>query len=467
MVTEGKADDAVKIYDQIRKAKVNKQRTIEAIRGLILAKGDAGIPLLLEQLKSEDRQLFGIGLRVARELPGSKATEALVAELKNMKPQRQAFLLRALADRGDRKAVPALLNAIENGPQEAACAAMAVMEKIGDASCVPVLAKIAVGGQKEQAAAAKVSLVRLLAEDVNPAIVAQLPKATGKTRQLFLELVGLRRIEAAVPELAKYISDADAGVRTAALSGIAALGSGKQVPDLVKALLKTKDAKERAAFERALAGTASRGGASCAAPLTELTKSSDSGLRAIGLRALSCAGGPEALKAVKAALSDDDPTVQDEAARTLCTWPNQWPEDASVVEPLLTLAKQGKKETHKILALRGYLQYLRGNKKLGADDRMAKLSDVLPQVKRPDEKKLVCSVLGTIPSGSALEQLTAYAAEPALAQEACLAIVDLCKRRDLKGASKDVRKKALQAAAQKLKNRRAKKDAQNLLRGIK
>ena len=58
------------------------------------------------------------------------------------------------------------------------------------------------------------------------------------------------------------------------------------------------------------------------------------------------------------------------------------------------------------------------------------------------------------------------AAEPAVAQEACLGIVDLCKR-GVKGASKEVRKKALTVAAQKLKHRRAKKDAQNMLRGLK
>ena len=464
---EGKKDEAIKIYELIRKANVNKQRTIEAIRGLILAKGDAGIPLLLEQVKSEDRQHRGIGLRVARELPGSKATEALMAELKNMKPQQQAFLLMALADRGDRKALPVLLNAIENGPKEAGFAAMNVMEKIGDASCLPVLAKIATSGEQTQAKAAKVALVRLLAEDVNPAIVAALPKASGKIRGLYLELVGLRRVEAAVPELCKYLSDPDAGVRLAAIKGVGAMGDGKQVPDLVAALKKTQDAKERTALESALSGTASRGGPACAAPLRELAKSDDSGLRSIALHALSCAGGPEALKTVKAALDDKDPAVQDEAARTLSTWPNQWPEDASIVEPLLTLAKQGKKETHKILALRGYLQYLRGNKKLSNDDRLAKLNDVVPLAKRPDEKRLICSVLSTIPQGAALEKLTAYAADAAIAQEACLGIVDLCKRRDLKGASKDVRKKALTIAAQKLKNRRAKKDAQGMLKGLK
>ena len=131
------------------------------------------------------------------------------------------------------------------------------------------------------------------------------------------------------------------------------------------------------------------------------------------------------------------------------------------------MAKTGKKPTHKILALRGYLNYLRDNKKLASGDRLAKLNDVMPLVKRPDEKKLACAVLGKIPSDAALAKLTTLTAEGPISEEACWAIVELCQRKDLKGASKGARKKALQTAVQKFKNRRAKKTAQNLLNAVK
>ncbi len=127
------------LYDKVRAAKVPPQRIREAIRGAILARGDAGIPLLIEQLKSADKTRFNLGLRVARELSGEKATEALVAELGKLAPARRALLLLAVADRGDPKALPAVLAAIKTGPANVRIRAMGTLDKLGNASCVPVL----------------------------------------------------------------------------------------------------------------------------------------------------------------------------------------------------------------------------------------------------------------------------------------------------------------------------------------
>ena len=69
--------------------------------------------------------------------------------------------------------------------------------------------------------------------------------------------------------------------------------------------------------------------------------------------------------------------------RTLSTWPNNWPEDSGVAEPLLALAKSDAKTSHQVLALRGYLQYVQANKQLKDDDKVGKVTEVLPLIKRP------------------------------------------------------------------------------------
>ena len=51
LLAEGKADEAAKLYDEVRKADVPKQRVVEATRGAILARQSAGVPLLVEQLR--------------------------------------------------------------------------------------------------------------------------------------------------------------------------------------------------------------------------------------------------------------------------------------------------------------------------------------------------------------------------------------------------------------------------------
>jgi len=466
LLNDGKADDATKLYDTVRKANVPKQRLLEATRGAILARGAAGIPMLVEQLKSADKAFYGLGLRVARELPGSEATEAVAAELAKAAPERQAMLLLALGDRNDPKALPAVLAAAKSGPKAVRIVAMSVLERLGNASCTPVLLDAALEDDAEVAQAAETALARLPGQEVDADVLARLAKTTGKTRQVLIELAGQRRVEAALPVLVQCGEDTDAGVRGAAVAAVGTLGGEKQVADLVRILQKTQEPAERAGIEKALMSISARGGAACAKPLMPLAQSADSALRIIAVHALAMAGGPDALAAVKTAMDDKDEAVQDEVARTLSTWPNKWPEDAGVVEPLLALAKSGKKPQHKILGLRGYLQYVHEAKGLSDDARLAKVNDVLPLLTRPEEKRLAIAVLGTIGSGAALESLVAFAADPAIAEEACSAIVHLAGRRDLKGVSKEQRQKALETAAEKSKGG-TKKRAEDLLKTIK
>jgi len=326
---------------------------------------------------------------------------------------------------------------------------------------------VALKDDGELAPTAIKALASLRGQDVDADIVARLPQSSGKTRLILIDVVERRRIEAAIPALLLCAEDADSKVRGAAVAAIGSLGGGKQVPDLVKMLQKTKDADERAGIERALTATAARGGAACVQALAPLAKSEDSALRVIALHALSVAGGAEALGSVKAALDDKDEGVQDEAVRTLSSWPNKWPEDAGVVEALLTLAKSGKKPPHRILALRGYLQYLQGNKKLGAEERFAKFNDVAPLVTRPDEKRLASSVLAASGDGRALEVLASFADDPAAAEEACSALVSLAERKDLKDVSTEQRRKALETVIAKAKAGATKKKAQELLKAVR
>jgi HEAT repeat protein len=116
-LADGKSDDAAKLYDAVRKADVPKQRRLEATRGLILAKGSFGIPLLVEQLNSPDKSFFRLGLQVARELEGNEATVALMKMLEDLPSERQSLLLLALEDRRDHDVLLALVKAAKSGPQ--------------------------------------------------------------------------------------------------------------------------------------------------------------------------------------------------------------------------------------------------------------------------------------------------------------------------------------------------------------
>ncbi|MGO8929585.1 MAG: HEAT repeat domain-containing protein [Limisphaerales bacterium] len=463
LLAQGKSADAVRLYDAVRAANVPRQKMLEATRGAILARQSAGVPLLLEQLRSPDKALFGIGLRTARELPGRAVTEALAAELPRTSAERQPFLLLALADRSDDAVLPAVLAAAGSGPQKLRLTAVGILDRLGNPASVPVLLAAAADSDADLAQAALAALARLPGSGVDANLLDRLPSSTGKSRQVLITLAGQRHIEGAIPLIFPSLQDQDAGVRSAAVQAIGILGSDAHAGQLVGLLQESRSAKEREDVEMALLAIIGRTGARSVPALLPLAQNNDSAIRIIALRLLASAGGPDALAAVRAAVADKDEAVQDEAVRTLSTWPNNWPEDSGVAEPLLALARSGGKPSYQVLALRGYLQYVQGNKQLKDDEKLGKVTEVLPLIKRSEEKRLAIAAIGGVPTPGALDLLVTFAAEPAIAEDACSAIVKLASSA-MPAVPKQRRQDALQMVIEKSTSDATKKKASELLK---
>jgi hypothetical protein len=258
--------------------------------------------------------------------------------------------------------------------------------------------------------------------------------------------------------------DPDAHVRAAALQAIGAMGGTAQVSDLIYLLRKSKTPQDREGIEQALLAICSRGGSSCVPGVQGLTQDSDSAIRISALHLLAASGGAEALASIKAATTDKDESVQDEAVRTLSSWPNTWPEDESVAEPLLAIAKSSTKQSHQVLALRGYLQFFQGDKKINQEEKVTKVGDVIPLLQRPEEKRLAIAVVRPIHSNSALTLLVGLVQDPAIADDACSAVLDLSKSKT--GIAKEQRQQALQAVVDKCTNDDLKKRAEDALKSL-
>lgn len=464
-LADGRAGKAIELYDLVRKAQVPRQNMLEAIRGAILARKADGIPLLLEQLRSSDKALFQIGLRAARELPGPQATKAVVAEMRTTAPDRQPLLLLVLADRGDDAGLPAIMDAAKTGSKKLRLAAVGALDRLGKPVSVPTLIQVAEDSDPEVTQASLVALTRMPGNDLDAKLLEQLRQATGRTRQVLIEVAARRQIKGALPLLAKDCHDPDAGIRSAAVQAIGSIGDAGQVNDLVKLLPSAQTEKQHDDIEAALLAISGRVGNGCTQYLMPLAKDSDSAVRKLALHALAAAGGPDALTAVKMAVEDRDESVQDEAVRTLSTWPNTWPEDQAIASPLLEIAKQSKKPTYQILAMRGYLQYLQGEKKLKAEEKLSDVREALPLLSRPEEKRSAIAVVQSVHSGDALEMLVNFAAEPAVAEDACSAIVELAGK-DIPGVAGEARRLALQTPLDKSQNESTRKKASAALAKI-
>lgn len=462
-LAQDKPAEAMKLYDAVRAANVPRQKQLEAIRGAILARQSDGLPLLLEQLRSPDKALFGIGLRTARELPGREVTEALAAELRRCELDRQPYLLLALADRSDAAVMPAVLEAAGSGPKKLRLVAVGILDRLSNVSSLPVLLNVAADSDAELSQAALTALARLPGNEVDTDFLDRLPVATGKSRQVLFDLAGLRHMDRAIPVIMNSLHDPDAGVRAAAVRAIGILGNDAHAPALVQLLQESQSAAERGDLEKALLAISARAGARTVPALLPLAHNTDSRMRIVALSLLASAGGPHALEAVQLAIQDKDEAVQDEAVRTLSTWPNNWPEDSNVAQPLLTLAKSGVKPSHQVLALRGYFQYLQGDKQLRGDEKLGKISEVWPLIKRLEEKRQALAVIVAVPNARALDMLAGFIPEPDLTEDACSAIVRLVES-SAQSLPQEQRLKALQTVVQKTANETTKQEANKLLK---
>ena len=355
LLADGKKSDAAAIYDEIRTADVPKQRVVEAVRGAILARGAAGIPLLVEQLRSEDKKLFQIGLMTARELPGQAVADAVAAEMDQATPRRAALLLNVLADRGDASASPIMLRLAESGAKPTRIAAIQVLQNSGDTSCVPTLLEIATDDDLEVAGAAKAAIVAMQGKPVDVQIIKRIDNAKGNALLVLIELVGQRQIEATQP-LLKAIDHPDAQIRKAAL---AALGETIRQDDLrilIARVTAPKRADDVPAAEKALKAACIRmpDGDACAKDLRSAMSGAPVATQVKLLEILGVMSNSQALAALAAAAKSGEEALQDVATRLLGETITL---DAGPV--LLDLAKELPEGKFKIRAIRGYIRLVR------------------------------------------------------------------------------------------------------------
>ena len=413
-----KPADAAKLYDAVRKANVSKQKTLEATRGAILARGAAGIPLLVEQLKSEDRAFFNIALRTAREIPGREVAKALLAEMEKAAADRQPPLLLTLSDRGDAETLSVAIKFAKSGPVNLRLTAINVLERIGDPSCAPVLLGVVAEDDAALSQAAKSVLTRLPGKQVDNGIVALLKQSSVNARRAGIELIGARQINSAVPALLQIAENATVG--SASLKVLGDLAGVAEIPALLNLLARTKSGSVEAALSTICARQTDR--AACADKVVPALAKAEGPVKLALLRVLRSAGGPKALAAVRAATNDADTETKETALRALCDWPT-----ADALPDVMQLARSTTSPKWKILALRGQLRLI-PQQNIAADQKLAAIKELVPLIERTEEKRLLLAALGEIPAAGSLTLITPYLKSADLKEEAAIAAVAVAEK---------------------------------------
>lgn len=430
LLSEGKAGEAVKIYDEIRKADLPKQRIIESTRGAILARNQEGIPLLVELFASPDKQMFQLALGTAREFPGGEVDKALATEMAKATPYRAALIIHAMADRKETVVVAAVLKAAEQGPEEVRLAAITALGRVGSVSCLSNLLKIAIEEETNLSRAAMAALAVLPGEAVDAQVVELLAKAEPKSYPLLIQLVGMRRISA-VADLLKALENSNQSVRSAALIALGETITLDQLSVLVSQFVEPKHPEDVSVAQLALKAASVRmpDREACATELASALKQSPADKKSAFLEILIDVGGANALKTLNEAAMSDDPQLQDTASRLLGKWNGV---DAAPV--LLDLAKNAPEEKYQIRALRGYIGLAR-KFAMPARKRVEMCQKALDASSRSAEQKLVLDVLRLYPHHATLNLAIKARKIPDLEADATQATLDIAKKLRSRGVN--------------------------------
>ena len=424
LVAQGRPEQAIEIYDQMRDLDAPHQVRAGALRGAILTRGKDGVALLREHLRSDDYILFSAAVQAAQELPIAEVTQALTAELNQLPADNQILIIQTLGKRADASASPALFALARNSEKSVRIAAIRSLAEIGHSSAVPVLAELLSDADSEISQAAQESLAALPGRQADAAVMAMLDSSQTSRRLTALELIGRRRMTASIPALLKAAEDAEAKVRPAALKKVGELGGPDQLPALLDLLMHFKASQDIDAAERALSAVCMKADnpQSYTMKLTSLLVQAQPAQKNALLHVLGVIGGTNALKAVRSAANDPNAQVRAAAIRVLCGW-----KTADAAPDLLALAKGSPNSSRNTAALRGYISLVR-DKSLPTEQKLAMCKEAAVLVRRNEEKKLLLGVLGGVPAAEALAMAMTYLNDPATKNEASFAAVAISEK---------------------------------------
>lgn len=421
---EGKSELAVELLDGVRNADMPKHIVWAATRDAIVYRGDGGLPILIEQLHNDDADFFLLALQCARVLDHVQAAKTLLEQLDRVPEGRKSYVLLALGDLGQRSAVPALVEAVRGGTAAERLAAIRSLGQLGSADEVQVLVEAALQSDAAAAEAARQVLKTLPGEDVDRRLVPLLDSKNQQRLALGLDVVGYRRIHAAMPKL---LAAADSSVEEIQLAAIGALGETMSLEDmdqLVQWMLHPRSDKAAEAVKQALKAASIRmpDPDQCAAKLAAHLEQASLEDKRFLMDLLNSVGGSQALKTVVAAAREGSPEVQDIATQVLGEWMSP-----DVADDLLDLAKTLDDERFRIRALRAYIRIIR-QFGLPDDQRLAMCEAAMQVAGRNAERELIVTALGRIQNAKALRKVVEYLGDDALKAEAALSAVDIAEK---------------------------------------
>ena len=146
------------------------------------------------------------------------------------------------------------------------------------------------------------------------------------------------------------------------------------------------------------------------------------------IRILGKIGDDSSLPDLRLNLASSNAAVRDAAARALIDWPT-----AAPIEDVFDLAKSAESETHRLLALRGFIRMTSLKKFRKPENAVSDLRLALEMSRRPEEKRLALATLPGFACPEALKLAKSFLNDAEVQAEAKAAVEKIEEKPKLTG----------------------------------
>ena len=422
LLKAGKDSDAAKLYRDLMKSDVSSSIRIAAWRGLALSDGNRRTELVIDALTGSDEKLRIVAIKLVRQTDDDKLIRSCLRQWETLGEDAQVLLINVLASRGDSSEIADILKAHKSSKKAVRIAAINAVGVLGDASSVAFLAERAAGTSGDEQTAARQSLKVLGGENINIEMIKQIKDADSNVQIELIQSLADRRATVAASLLLRMAKIGDRSVRLASYKSLRDIAAAQHLKEMV-AIVEQAAANEKSQVEKAIVAVAQRSKAQQQASeiIAARLDSVDNAARISLVSILGQLGDSKALPALREALNSKDTKVRYVAIQALSNWPTGEPKDQ-----LLRVARTADSNTHKVLALRGYIDLI-GRDISSVDEKIEMYNTAMDLANGTAEKKRVLGGVAGLHSLQALKMAQPYLKDNNLKAEAAVAVTTICQ----------------------------------------
>ncbi|MDH4240428.1 MAG: HEAT repeat domain-containing protein [Phycisphaerae bacterium] len=416
-IEKGQKGAAAELYKAVFASASPTHVRAAALKGLAAAPGEEAVPFVARSLKSDNKDLYSMAVVIVRNTAEKNTAETIAAGLDSLQPGVQVLLINALAARNDGAAVNIIKDACQNDSVAVRCAALRALGKLGDESTISLLVKHAAQGVDVERDAALESLAGLPGQNVNSTLVKRLDNSDNAGKAVICRALHQRNAVEAAAALVKAAGTGDRSVRDEALKALRSLAGQREIPAIVD-LIFVVEPEQADEVGRTLSAVARRNSMhkECTENiLLKLNQAGNDEQRVALLMTLGGLGHDLALPVLRSGLGDNSSDICYAAIKALSSWPN-----IAAAGDLLGVVRSTTNRTHRVLALRGYIDLIDADS-LPVAQKLERYQQAMELADRDSERKKVLSVLAKLDTLEAFRMAMSKLDETSLKNEAALA----------------------------------------------